>query len=324
MLASVITYIIKYDSIWEGEQMRDNRVKGPAMAAFIIQIVLVCSAVFIIQNQIFLRRIFFGQDSELKLIPIAFWYEMIRLIFIGIMFVAVIAGNVKNKRLMAALLVIFLVLVSCTSVPISRLVQMRIHSKGMEYLNAYVAVSALLNYPIALFSNLAIPLFFIACGRYGSDKDYKVLGLIALIFQVIVVGVTGGVVLKQGAIGIIFGLPEEVAENVVFPVECIFPVIVLAVFILFYILCQKNTAGNRKDLGILFTVIIIGLTYLSMIARVINTVIVGRTMGTAELAKLSSLSNALAMFTSVFSAIATAFFFVAVGRFGISSKESVL
>ena len=191
-------------------------------------------------------------------------------------------------------------------------------------MNAYVAVSALLKYPISLFSNLAIPLFFIACGRYGSDKDYKVLGLIALIFQVIVVGVTGGVVLKQGAIGIIFGLPEEVAENVVFPVECIFPVIVLAVFILFYILCQKNTAGNRKDLGILFTVIIIGLTYLSMIARVINTVIVGRTMGTAELAKLSSLSNALAMFTSVFSAIATAFFFVAVGRFGISSKESVL
>lgn len=305
--------------------MKDNRVKGPAIAAFILQTILVCVSVYIIQHQGTLGSALFGaKNADYRIIPYSFWLLVARLIIYGILFVAVIAGNNKNKRLMATLLIIIAVIITCIDIPLNIFANRYFVSKGEAFIVANAAVLKMINLSTFIISNLATPLFFIACGRYGSDRDIKVPGLLALIFQIMVIGVAGFVILNQNAIGTRMGMPTEISNVRMFPIQIFFPIITLAVYISFYISCQKNTATNRKGLGICYTIITIFIRYIGSASGTISTIIIGRFMGVSELAAYANVTYILNASTAVFTAIATAFFFVAVGRFGISGRESEL
>lgn len=305
--------------------MKDNRVEGPAIAAFILQTILVYVSVYIIQHQGTLGSALYGtKDMEARIIPVSFWLVTLKLVIYGILFVAVITGNIKNKRLMATLLIIFAVAISCIDIPLNLLTNKYFASKGAAFIAAKAAVSSMISFPVTFISNIAYPLFLIACGRLGSDKDIKVPGLLALIFQVIVVGVSAFVVLNQTAIGIRMGVPADIANVRVFPVGLIFMVIILTVYISFYITCQKNTDKSRKALGICYTLITIFIWYIGSASGTISTILIGRVMGERELAAYANLTYVLNASTAAAAAIATAFFFVAVGRFGISGRESEL
>ena len=305
--------------------MKDNRVKGPAIAAFILQTILVYVSVYLIQHQGTLGSALFGtKDMEARIIPVSFWLVTLKLVIYGILFVAVITGNIKNKRLVATLLIIFAVAVSCIDIPLNLLTNKYFAGKGAAFIAAKAAVSNMISFPVTFITNIANPLFLIACGRLGSDRDIKVPGLLALIFQGMVIGVAGFVILNQNDIGTRMGMPPEILDVRMFPIQIFFPIITLAVYISFYISCQKNTATNRKGLGICYTLITIFISYIGSASGTISTIIIGRFMGTSELAAYANVTYILNASTAAFTAIATAFFFVAVGRFGISGRESEL
>lgn len=157
-------------------------------------------------------------------------------------------------------------------------------------------------------------------------KTARILSIIAVSLQLLTLLLTLLVTLNQYAVKQAFTVDTVVLETKTIPVTALCQsVIPLVVYlILVWILFASKHQNNRMTAGaLLFVGTVMNLSMFSLVS-ILESRLVGRTMGAEALASLSVLNQAIAMFGTPLRVIAFALFcFVGGGYWGLQKDDSV-
>ncbi|MCR4618839.1 MAG: hypothetical protein K5669_11730 [Lachnospiraceae bacterium] len=152
-------------------------------------------------------------------------------------------------------------------------------------------------------------------------KNVKIPAIIALSIQGANVFVSLLIVFLQDLLKGPFNYPNALKGIKVFPPSVINSIITLILYAIFFYVINNYSGDRRRGIGIAFFSIAVGISVITFPITTLVQYTYATFMGSEYLAAVSILTSNISLYTFVLSASAAPFYFIAVGRYGISKKE---
>ena len=151
--------------------MNNTATKVLATVAMILMALSLLATVIVLLNQNTLVMHFYRVPSVNRiLVPSEFVVRAAEAVIILIFFILTLGKADENKRIIAILLVIASIVIGVLSFPASSFVTMLYAKQGSQILAQYASVNSMVAIA-SLAAGPALPLFYIACGRYIINPD---------------------------------------------------------------------------------------------------------------------------------------------------------
>ena len=111
-------------------------------------------------------------------------------------------------------------------------------------------------------------------------------------------------------------------DGLMFPYTTVCQIIVMAMFIVFFLVMHSYKGSERRVVGLIFIIIYCVINVAMPFIEIPATQFVANTQGEYGVAALASLKNYIGLFTSPFVIVSTVLLFIAIGRYGIIKKEN--
>ena len=150
-----------------------KNIKIPAIIALVLQAnTVLCELIVMLFQKKFISLFYsYNFSSDVKTFPPGLILSAMAMV-IHIVFVWMIYNYTGEKRRVAGIVLMALMLgIMATSYPVNYFYNIYVgRVRGTEYIAASSAVTSMMNLATAFAGFGSVPLFFLACGRYGVSK----------------------------------------------------------------------------------------------------------------------------------------------------------